>query len=86
MDDTVAQPMLSASERKHRAKRFNEGLKLAATLLNSSAIATIGIAVINPLAQRHLDLVADGGWTLLIAAIVLHLMGQLMIRFLRPED
>jgi hypothetical protein len=78
--------MLSAGERKHRAKRFNEGFKLAATLLNSSVIATIGIAVINPLAQRHLDLFADGGWTLLIAAIVLYLIGQIMIRFLRPAD
>ncbi|SDN78807.1 hypothetical protein SAMN05216360_11195 [Methylobacterium phyllostachyos] len=86
MDEGIAQAGLSAGERKHRAKRFNEGLKLAATLLNSSAIATIGIAVINPLAQRHFDLLADGGWTLLLAAIVLHLMGQLLIRFLRPED
>ncbi|MEL6061999.1 MULTISPECIES: hypothetical protein [unclassified Methylobacterium] len=48
MDEGVAQPGLSAGERKHRAKRFNEGLKLAANLFNSSAIATIGIAVINP--------------------------------------
>ncbi|MCJ2124539.1 hypothetical protein [Methylobacterium sp. J-077] len=86
MDEGIAQPGLSVSERKHRAKRFNEGLKLTATLFNSSAIATIGIAVINPLAQRHLDLLADGGWTLLIAAIVLHLIDQIMIRFLRPED
>ncbi|MCJ2092856.1 hypothetical protein MKK67_10130 [Methylobacterium sp. J-072] len=86
MDETVAQPILSAAERKHRAKRFNEGLKLAATLLNSSAIATIGIAVINPIAQRHLDLLADGGWTLLIAAVVLHVMAQIIIRFLRQED
>ena len=86
MDEIIAQPGLSAGERKHRAKLFNEGLKLAATLLNSSVIATIGIAAINPLAQHHFDLLADGGWTLLLAAIVLHLMGQLLIRFLRPED
>ena len=61
MNEGSAQPALSASERKHRSKRFDEGLKLAATLFNSSAIATIGIAVINPLAQRHLDLLSDGG-------------------------
>ncbi|WP_457106624.1 hypothetical protein [Methylobacterium sp. P5_C11] len=53
--------MLSVASRKHRAKRFDEGLKLVAILLNASAIATIGIAVINPLAQRHLDLLAEGG-------------------------
>ena len=86
MDVSSEPPALSAGERKHRAKRFNEGLKLAATLLNSSAIATIGIAVINPIAQRHLDLLADGGWTLLIAAVVLHVMAQIIIRFLRQED
>lgn len=56
MDETVAQPIVSAAEREHRSKRSNEGLKLAATLLNSSAIAAI-----NPIAQRHLDLLADGG-------------------------
>ncbi|MCJ2050163.1 hypothetical protein [Methylobacterium sp. J-070] len=86
MGETIAQPIPSAAERKHRARRFNEGLKLAATLLNSLAIATIGIAVINPLAQRRLDLLADGGWTLLVAAFILHAMGQIVIRFLRPEE
>ena len=70
MNEGSAQPGLWVNEWKHRATCFNEGLKLAATLFNSSAIATIGIAVINPLAQRHLDLLSDGGWTLLIAAIV----------------
>jgi len=86
VDEGIAQPGLSARERKPRAKRFNEGLKVAAPLLNSLAIATIGIAVINPLAQRRFDPLADGGWTLLLAALVLQLMGQLLIRFLRPED
>ena len=42
MDEGIAQPGPLARDRKYRAKRFNEGLKLAATLFNSSAIATIG--------------------------------------------
>ena len=86
MAEAVAQPILSAAERTHRAKRFDEALKLAATLLTSSAIATIGLAVINPLAQRHRDLFSDGGWTVPIAAVVHHPMGQIVIGILRPEE
>ena len=75
MDEAVAQPILSAAERTHRAKRFDEALKLAATLLTSSAIA-----------PRHRDLFSDGGWTVLIAAVVQHPMGQIVIGILRPEE
>ena len=42
MDETVAQPILSAAERKHRAKRFDEGVKLIATFFNATAILTLG--------------------------------------------
>ncbi|WCS24317.1 hypothetical protein LOK46_24780 [Methylobacterium sp. NMS14P] len=86
MDGTVAPPVRSASGREHRAERCSEGLERAATLLSPPAIAAVGIAVIDPLARRRLDLFADGGRTSLIAAIVLHPMGQIMIRFRRPED
>ena len=87
MGETIAQPIPSAAERKHRARRFDEGPQAGRDPAETSlAIATIGIAVINPLAQRRLDLLADGGWTLLVAAFILHAMGQIVIRFLRPEE
>lgn len=71
---------------KHRAKRWNEGIKLAATLLNSVAIITLGAAFINPIANRHYDVLSDGGWILLLGAIASHILGQLLLRLLRAEE
>lgn len=46
---------------KHRAKQWNEGIKLAATLFNALAIVTLGAAFINPVANKHYDVLSDGG-------------------------
>ncbi|MFE1601455.1 hypothetical protein [Methylobacterium sp. ID0610] len=41
-------------DQKHRAKRFNEGAKLLASLFNSMAIAVFGAAFVIPITQgRH---------------------------------
>ena len=77
---------MPAGDPKHRAKRFNEGVKLVATLFNSLAIITVGTAFVSPIAQRRYDVLADGGWTLLLAAVVLHLISHLALRFLRAEE
>lgn len=82
MDDTVAQPMLSAAERKRRAKRLKKGAKLDAT-----AILTRGTAFITPLVQHAADVFTDNGWAFLVAAFLRHRIGQTAIRlFLRAED
>lgn len=87
MADTVAQPMLSASEWTHRAKRFNEGVKLTATVFNGTAILTLGTAFITPLVQHPTDVLTNSGWAFLLAALLLHLIGQIALRlFLRAEE
>lgn len=77
---------MPAEDPKHRAKRFNEGLKLTATLLNSLSIATVGAVFIVPIAQRQFDVFRDGGGSLLLVAVGLHLVGYAIIRFTRAED
>ena len=87
MDDTVAQPLLSAAERKRRAKRFNTGAKLTATFFDATAILTRGTAFITPLVQHPADVFTDNGWAFLVAAFLRHRIGQTAIRlFLRAED
>ncbi|MCJ2118120.1 hypothetical protein MKK65_16350 [Methylobacterium sp. J-001] len=87
MDETVAQPIMSAAERKHRAKRFNEGVKLVATFFNATAILTLGTAFISPLVQHPADVFTNNGWAFLLASVILHVIGQIAIRlFLRAEE
>ncbi len=69
MDDTVAQHMLSASEWTHRAKRFNEGVKLTAKVFNATAILTLGTAFITPLVQHPMGVLTSSGWPFLLAAL-----------------
>lgn len=73
---------MPAGDPKHRAGRFDEGLKLAATLANSLSIATFVI----PIAHRDLDVLSDGGWTLLAAGGALRLLAQAVLPFMRAED
>jgi hypothetical protein len=82
VDDTVAQPMLSAAERKRRAKRFNTDAKLTAT-----TILTRGTAFITPLVHPPDDVFTDNGWAFLVAAFLRHRIVQTAIRlFLRAEE
>lgn len=71
---------------KHIAKRWNERIKLAATFFNASAIVTVAAAVINPIANKHYDVLSDGGWILLLVAAALHGLGQLALSLFRAED
>ena len=87
MEDAVAQPITSARELKHSAKRFNEGVKLTATFFNATAILTLGTAFITQLVQHPTDVLTSSGWTFLLAALLLHLIGQIALRlFLRAEE
>ncbi|MBP1180676.1 hypothetical protein [Methylobacterium sp. PvR107] len=79
--------MLSAAERKHRAKRFSDGVKPPATFFNATAILTRGTAFIAPLVQHPADVFANTGWAFLVAAFLRHRIGQTALRFfLRAED
>lgn len=71
---------------KHRAKRFNEGARLLASLFNSLAVAVLGATFVIPIAQGRYDVFADGGGLLLVAGVCFHLAGQAARRFLRAED
>ncbi|WP_375465085.1 hypothetical protein [uncultured Methylobacterium sp.] len=71
---------------KHRAKRWTERIKLIATLFNSVSIVTVAAAFINPIANRHYNVPANGGWLLLVGAECLHGIGQVALTFLRAEE
>ena len=77
---------LTLSERKFRAKRYNEGLKLAATLFNSLSIVIFGTAFVGPITQGHFEVLSGSGWALLLPALSLHLVAQAVMRLLRPEE
>ena len=77
---------MPAGDPKHRAKRFNEGAKLVATLFNSLAIITIGTAFIGPIVQGRFDVLSSGGWVLLLVALSLHLIAHLAVRLIRAEE
>jgi hypothetical protein len=72
--------------RKLIAKRFNEHVKLLATLFNALSIATFGAAFVVPLTQGQAGSIKDGHWILLLVALALHMAGHIAIRFMRSED
>jgi len=76
---------LDASARKLAAKRINERVKLLANLLNSLGIGVIGAGVIVPgvhdptrITLQTLAWIATG--------LVLHLLAQSVLAFMRSED
>lgn len=77
---------MPTGDQRHRAKRLDGGLELAAALFNAIAIVTIAAAFINPIANRHDDVLADGGWVLLVGTVGAHVTGQAILRFLKAED
>ncbi|GJD73057.1 hypothetical protein [Methylobacterium goesingense] len=60
-------------------------MKLVATLFNSVAIVTLAAALINPIASKHDDVLADGGGILLLGAASSHIVGQIVLTFFRAE-
>ena len=77
---------MPAGDPKHRAKRFNEGAKLVATLFNSLAIITLGTAFIGPIVQGRFDVLPKGGWVLLLVALSLRFIAPLAVRLIRAEE
>ncbi|TXN02614.1 hypothetical protein FV242_14325 [Methylobacterium sp. WL64] len=61
MDEIFAEPLLSAAERKNRAKRFDEGVKLVATVFDNTALLTVGTTFISPLVQHPADVFVNSG-------------------------
>jgi hypothetical protein len=55
--------MLSAGERTQRAKRFNEGVTLTATVFDATAIRTRGTGFLTPPVQHPMDVLARSGWS-----------------------
>lgn len=68
--------------RRLATKRFNEHIKLLASVLNGAAIVTIGAAVVAPVVSGSMGLAAPF-WS--FGAIALHLVGQAALRLLRDE-
>ncbi|WP_407528126.1 hypothetical protein [Methylobacterium oryzisoli] len=79
-------PAVPTGDLKHRAKRFNEGVKLFAALLNALSIGVFGAAFVVPVARRRYDVFAEGGWLLLLGGVCLHGIGQIVLRFFRAEE
>lgn len=71
-------------KRKHASKRFNERVKLLATLLNNSGVATLAGVVILPLANGNISPTLTLLW--IPAVIALHLLAQIVLTLLRSED
>jgi hypothetical protein len=71
--------------RRRAAKRFNERVKLTATFLNNSGIATLVGAFVLPAVQdaQRLGWVQ---WASVAGALALHLMAQLVLTLFRSED
>jgi hypothetical protein len=78
----VSSPEPTAAERKLTARRTNEHLKLAASFLNTLALAIIGAAFVVP-GVTSLELVR---WIWIPVGLLLHLTAHLMLRLLKSED
>lgn len=70
-------------ERKLRAKRYNEQVKLVATTLNTIALTLFGSAVVVPLVAGAINVYATI-WMLFAGA--LHSSAHVSLRQLRSED
>ncbi|MFD1703776.1 hypothetical protein ACFSCV_12265 [Methylopila henanensis] len=70
-------------ERRIRAKRLNERLKLLASSLNTVGLAVFGAAVLVPLVGERLPLSA-AVWFL--ATLSLHLLAHVVLGRLTSED
>ena len=71
--------------RRQKAKRFNERLKLAATLCNTIGVATFVTLVLAPVANDR-SIQPDRIALALVFAAVLHCAGQLWLFLWRSED
>ncbi|TNC13535.1 hypothetical protein FF100_12190 [Methylobacterium terricola] len=75
-----------AARRKHVAKRLNEHLKLLAAYMNAMAIAVAGAAIIVPLVSSPNAALGRSHLSWFAAALALHCVGHVVIRFLPREE
>jgi len=78
----VTAPLEPAAERRLRAKRQNERVKLLASFLNTLSLAFVGAALVIP-GVASTD---DVRWVWLPAALRLHLAAHLTFRYLKSEE
>ena len=78
----MTEPDPIVSERKLRAKRQNERVKLAASALNTLALAIAGAAFIVP-GMTSLENVR---WTWIPVSLGLHICAHLVFTALKSED
>ena len=71
-----------ASERRLRAKRVNERLKLLASFLNTLGLAVIGAALVVP----GIASLASVRWAWIPVGLVLHFAAQTALGLLRSEE
>lgn len=70
-------------ERRLRAKRWNESLKLTASTLNTIGLTLFGTAIVVPLVAGGLNLYSIA-W--IIVAASLHFLAHVALGRLRSED
>lgn len=70
-------------ERRLRAKRMNERVKLAASTINAVGLAIVGVTVLVPIMAGTAGLLSFA-W--IAAAFILHLSAQAAFGLLRSED
>jgi hypothetical protein len=72
----------AAAERRLRAKRTNEHLKLAVSFLNTLSLAIIGAAFVVPGVTSFNNV----RWVWIPVGVLLHLVAHLMLRLRKSED
>lgn len=73
------------AERKRRAKRQNERLKLASTFCNGLGVAFVATSVLAPLASDR-DLVPGRALLAVSIALILHATGQFLLHAWKSEE
>jgi len=73
---------LTSSERKLRAKRANERVKLAAGALNTLALAVVGAAFVIP----GVTSLANVRWAWIPVGVVLHILAHIALGLMKSED
>lgn len=79
-------PVQVGIKRRRAAKRTNERLKLLSVFFSNGAVAMFAAGIFGPLTRLH-DILIDRFTVLwLIAAVALHIMGQMVLGMLQSEE
>jgi hypothetical protein len=82
----VAEVDPEASERKLRARRANERVKLLSVTLNALALGVIGAGVIVPAVSSPAVLLEPARLVWILVGAALHCGAQMAFQLLRSED